>query len=83
MNYITTIQGVINHIRKNSAWSENTIRNVIIALGYNPADDRLESLKKLSGDFADFPNTERTAAFPALPTITTQSPFFSTTARTS
>jgi hypothetical protein len=50
---INTIQGLIAYVKENSAWQTATIRNVITALGYNPADERIESLKELSGNLAD------------------------------
>jgi hypothetical protein len=49
---ITTIQGLITHIKNNSSWSAATIRNVITALGHNPNGGR-ESLVELSGILAD------------------------------
>jgi hypothetical protein len=53
MKSIATIQGLVRYIKNNSSWSAATIQNVINSLGYNPADDRPESLKELSGNLAD------------------------------
>jgi hypothetical protein len=50
---ITNIQGLIAYVKNNSSWQTITIRNVITALRYNPADKRIESLKELSGNLAD------------------------------
>jgi hypothetical protein len=44
--YISTIQGLITYVKENSVWQTATIRNVITALGYNPADERIESRKE-------------------------------------
>jgi hypothetical protein len=54
---ISTIQGLIAYVKENSSWQTATIRNVITALGYNPADERIESLKELSGNLADCSKT--------------------------
>jgi hypothetical protein len=51
--HIGTIQGLIAYVKKNSSWQTSTIRNIITALGYNPADETRESLKELSGNLAD------------------------------
>jgi hypothetical protein len=51
--HISTIQGLIAYVKKNSAWQTATIRNVITALGYDHADETRESLKELSGNLAD------------------------------
>jgi hypothetical protein len=53
MQSIITIQDLTSYIKNNSSWSTATVQNVIIALGYDPTDDRLESLKELSGNLAD------------------------------
>jgi hypothetical protein len=53
---ISTIPGLIAYVKENSSWQTATIRNVITALGYNPADERIESLKELSGSLADCSN---------------------------
>ncbi|GHV92368.1 hypothetical protein AGMMS50268_28710 [Spirochaetia bacterium] len=53
MQSITTIQDLTSYIKNNSSWSAATIQNVITSLGYDPADDRLESLKELFGNLAD------------------------------
>jgi hypothetical protein len=50
---ITNIQGLITYVKNNSSWQTATIRNIITALGYNPADKKIESLKELSGNLAD------------------------------
>jgi hypothetical protein len=61
---ISTIQGLITYVKENSAWQTATIRNVITALGYNPADERTESLKELSGNLADCSKHGADGGFP-------------------
>ncbi|GHV38310.1 hypothetical protein AGMMS50268_37070 [Spirochaetia bacterium] len=53
MQCITTIQDVTSYIKNNSSWSEATIQNVFISLGYSPKDQRRESFRELSGNLAD------------------------------
>jgi hypothetical protein len=50
---INTIQGLITLVKKTSTWTEATIQNVIVSLGYDLEDNRPESLKEVSGNLAD------------------------------
>jgi hypothetical protein len=61
---ISTIRGLIAYDKENSAWQTATIRNVITALGYNPADERIESLKELSGNLTDCSKHGADGGFP-------------------
>ncbi|GHV93104.1 hypothetical protein AGMMS50268_36070 [Spirochaetia bacterium] len=53
MQRITTIQDLTSYIKNNSSWSEATIQNVFISLGYSPKDQRRESFRELSGNLVD------------------------------
>jgi hypothetical protein len=61
---ISTIPGLIAYVKANSSWQTATIRNVIIALGYNPADERIENLKEISGNLADCSKHGADGGFP-------------------
>jgi len=50
---ITTIQGLKSVLNKNSGFSDKIIKNVIVALGFNPVHVSKEELKELSGTFQD------------------------------
>jgi hypothetical protein len=51
--HINTIQGLIVYVKENSTWQTTSISNLVTALGYNPADERMEILKGLSGNLVD------------------------------
>jgi hypothetical protein len=74
---INTIHGLIIYVKENSTWQKTTIRNVITALGYNLVDERMESLKELSGNLADCSKHGADGGFPGLSITAKQQPFFS------
>jgi hypothetical protein len=63
---ISAIQGLIASVKENSTWQTATIRNVVIALGYNPADERMKTSKNFQAILRIVPNMGRRAVFPVL-----------------
>ena len=50
---ISTIRDLKKYLNSYTGFSENTIRNVIIALGYDPIHGTKNDFKELSGNFLD------------------------------
>jgi hypothetical protein len=50
---ITTIQGLVSYLTKNSAFSDKTINAVITALGYNPSHGTQKEFRELSQKFKE------------------------------
>jgi hypothetical protein len=49
---------------RNSSWSEETIQNVVIRLGYDPSGESTENLKALSANLADCAKHGADSGFP-------------------
>jgi len=50
---ISTIHGLQLYLKKNSGFSNRTINNVILSLGYPPLHSTVKQFKELSGIFVD------------------------------
>ena len=74
--YITTIRGLKSYLNNFSCFNNDTIRNIITALGFNPVHATTEEVKELSCIFKNCSEHGADLGFSGFRTISETIPFF-------